>query len=219
MYEGTIIFQPKWGKNDCILLNLPDANIWRIKSNGDSLTKITTRGGYYQPEWNIDCNKLVFYETNLPFNYFISDINGNILDSFPNNLSAPMKWYNDSLIFYQIYWNIYCLNLKTRILSVFYSNIANDDGGIIITKNNDLIFSKTNGIYSINLSNKSLKKIKSTCNSKVYVWPTYSSITDKIIWQRLDYTLIDKNNLFIKSRLVIMNSDGTNERLIEINNN
>lgn len=217
LYEGTIIFQPKWGKNDWILLNLPDANIWKIKSNGDSLTRITSRGGYYQPEWNSNSDKIVFYESFAYQNYFISDINGNILDSFPNNLAAPMKWYNDSLIFYQIHFNIYCLNINARILSVFYSHEANDAGGILITKNADLIFSKTDGIFSINLSSKSLTKIKSTCNSKVYMWPTYSSITDKIIWQRLDYTLIDKQNVFVKSRLLIMNSDGTGEVEIVIN--
>lgn len=128
-----------------------------------------------------------------------------------------MKWYNDSLIFYQIHCNIYCLNLNTRILSVLYSNIVNDVGGITITKNNDLIFSKTDGIYSLNLFTHQKLILKSTCNSKVYMWPTYSSITDKIIWQRLDYTLIDKQNVFVKSRLYMMNSDGSNENEIIIN--
>lgn len=218
LYEGTIIFQPKWGKNDWILLNLPDANIWRIKSNGDSLTRITSRGGYYQPEWNIDCNNLVFYETNLPFNYFISDTYGNILDSFPNNLPAIMKWHNDSLIYYQYIFNLYCLNIQTKTNTTLYTYTDEDpeDNGIVLTNDNRLLFCKKNGINSYALNSNTVSLIKATCNSRIYLFPTYSSLIDKIIWQRLDYTLIDNENVFVKSRLYIMNSDGSNENEILI---
>jgi len=219
LFEGTIIFQPKWGKNDWILLNLPDANIWSLKSNGDSLTRITSRGGYYQPEWNTYSDKIVFYESFSYQNYFISDINGNILDSFPNKPSTQIKWHNDSLIFYQYIFNIYCLNINSRATSIIftYSDEDPEDNGIVITKNNNLLFCKKDGIYSININNKVVKLVKSTCNSKVYMWPTYSTIIDKIIWQRLDYTLIDEQNVSVKSRLFMMNSDGTGEEEIIVN--
>jgi hypothetical protein len=35
LYAGENIFQPKWGKDGWILLNLSDNNIWKIKDNGD----------------------------------------------------------------------------------------------------------------------------------------------------------------------------------------
>lgn len=218
IYTGDIYFQPKWGKNDWILLNLPDANIWRIKSNGDSLTKLTSTGGFYQPEWDKDNQKIVFYESFNNMNYFIINFNGQFLDSFPNNLPAPMKWYNDSLIYYHSFYKIYCLNIYAHSLNVIYeySETGVENCSLVFTKNNELIFCKSDGIYSLNLLTHNLKMLKSTCNSKVYCFPTYSSLLDKVIWQRMDYTLIDKQNVFVKSRLFIMNSDGSNESEIII---
>jgi hypothetical protein len=202
-------------------MNLPDANIWRIKSNGDSLTKLTENGGYYQPEWNENSDAILFYDCCAPHNFFITDFYGNFIDTLPNNLPTSIKWINDSLIFYKYQFNIYCLNIFKNHIDNIYSYMSNisDPDGIVVTKQLDLIFCKIDGIYSLKLYSNNISLLKSTCNAKQYLFPTYSSFNDKIIWQRLDYTLIDKNNVFIKSRLVIMNSDGTNERLIDIPNN
>lgn len=220
LYEGTIIFQPKWGKNDWILLNLPDANIWRIKSNGDSLTKLTNTGGFYQPEWGNN-SEIYFYDCCAPHNIIKIDFLGNIKDTFPNNLPTNIVFFDDTLIVYQYIGSINSLNLLTKEISTMlvYTDSSPIHGMITKINNNNLIFYKSDGIYSLNLLSHNLKMLKSTCNSKVYCFPTYSFLIDKIIWQRVDYTLIDKHNVFVKSKLYIMNSDGTNEKRIEILDN
>lgn len=221
IYSGTIFSQPKWGKNDWILLNLPDANIWKIKSNGDSLQQLTNNGNFFQPEWSPNQSRIIFYDSNTPFNYYISDLYGTLIDSFPDNPPTIIRWNNDSLIYFQYQFKIYSLNLFSRNKCVInqYSDNTPADRGIIITYNNDLIFCKTDGIYSINLNSLNIRKIKSTCNSRTYLFPSYSPISDKIIFQRTDETLIDENTIYVIKRLYIMNSDGSDEKIIEIPNN
>ena len=45
---------PDWGVNDWILFEITREGMFKIKSNGDSLTRLTTRKWWYYYSWNPD---------------------------------------------------------------------------------------------------------------------------------------------------------------------
>lgn len=62
LLEGRILFVPKWGKNDWILVTREDEQIWKLKSNGDSLQQLSQIAPNYVPEWDYKSEKIIFYK-------------------------------------------------------------------------------------------------------------------------------------------------------------
>jgi Tol biopolymer transport system component len=50
---------PRWSVKDWIVFHSSDGQIWKVKSEGDSLTRLTHFGGY-DPDWSPDGTKIVY---------------------------------------------------------------------------------------------------------------------------------------------------------------
>jgi hypothetical protein len=83
-----IITQPKWNNNDWILLNKKKANyqheIWKIKSNGDSLTLLCSGGTNLYPVGSIIILLFISFSQNAAIPYFI--INKNLISGFSDTI-------------------------------------------------------------------------------------------------------------------------------------
>ena len=82
--------------------------------------------------------------------------------------------------------------------------------------NSNILYCGTDGLYINNILSHNETKIKDVCNSRYYVFLSYSSISNKIIASKVERNLINSNTLYVKSYLVTMNIDGTNEKEIII---
>jgi len=51
---------PRWSVKDWIVFHANDGQIWKVKSDGDSLTRLTHFGGNYDPDWSPDGEKIVY---------------------------------------------------------------------------------------------------------------------------------------------------------------
>ena len=97
-----IILSFDWGKNDWILLELGDYNIWKMKSNGDSLIQVTSGKPFFHPKWNFNASKFsVFYYVN-PMNEHCEILTENglfydsIIDPEVYNSCLNGSWKNSS---------------------------------------------------------------------------------------------------------------------------
>ena len=79
-----------------------------------------------------------------------------------------------------------------------------------------IFFANSTGIFKINTDGSGFQRIKKACDSRNYAYPTISKNKDKIIWQRTDSRIEGYNTHYSVIRLVEMNLDGTEERIIEI---
>ncbi len=50
---------PKWHRNGWIAFNAEDNNIYKVKSNGDSLTQLTFTRDCFMPEWNLSGDTII----------------------------------------------------------------------------------------------------------------------------------------------------------------
>ncbi len=221
LLEAELYFQPSWANNDWIIFGLKDENIWKIKSNGDSLTQLTFIGSNFNPECNYNSNRIICSNTNQGCS-FIYDFYGNSIDTL-NMTSSAFDWNADNQILIKSDNGTYRYNYNTKELILYNENYypihfmkaqwINEDE--FITSGDDGI--NSNGaIYKTNILTGNIECIKEYCNAWIYNFPDYSPQLDKLIWQKVKKKKIGDNLIEVKFVLVLMNTDGTNEQEIEI---
>lgn len=224
--QKTLIFEGdfsgshiSWGKNDWILFSLMDYQIWKIKSDGTQLTKVTSNGNWFHPEWNINGDLFIAYHGYVNSSQFYSgkvwNPSGNIIDSF--NWSPLIGDWNSSIGYGCVYdARISVINpIEDVFVSDYYSISSNYFSYNWINEDEALITS-VNGIYNYNIITNKLNKIKCSCNSKIYSGGTVNNNRTKIIYSLSSLSRLNGSTILDKSNLVIMNVDGTNEEFIEI---
>lgn len=213
--------KPDWSIKDWIVFNHADNQVWKIKSNGDSLTLLTpTLEGGHNSIWSPDGNKIAFIKEIGSIKYPI------IADGLGNHL--------DTLTYFQFYFNDWSSNgiyiCAPSNATVKYQNVQTNQvfdaagisadpqgsnnvfiNGVSWTPDSQyLVWSNRHGIYKTNISNNETIKIKNSCDSKYYTSVSVSPDGKKIIAERIEQSL-NGNNLYIKSGLSLIDLENGNE--------
>lgn len=215
IFKGTVYYQPKWGINDWILFNY-DEEMWKIKSNGDSLTQLTFDTYNFSPEWSRDCSKFTYRDHKIKKN-IIATSEGVHLDTIDVGGYDIPCWQHDSLICgvgpawasvsnpYDDTWNI-----------VYDFDDTGTFGSAQWIDNENFIWTCEYGIYMSNYATKETTLIKSLCNSIIYVYPSYCPSADKIFFLVGNLKLKDINTIEVTTQIKMMNTDGSDEVEIQI---
>jgi hypothetical protein len=220
LHTGIIWYQPQWGKNDWILFCQNDKNIYKIKSNGDSLTKLTNLNNLHHPIWNYDGTKfLAFTEASNLFS-LLFDVNGNIIDTIYFGQTNNSNFQNPNYIVSNVDHKVLFFNLSTNNIEFNYDYselISAMWGSVFWVNNNEVIYSNIKGLNRLSIPDLKNQNFKKSCNAKIYQRGDINSSKTKMIWSRGDYTQIDECTLKYKSRIYIMDIDGNNEQEIDLN--
>src|SRR5690606_1817176 len=83
IFRGYFRSRPRWSKKDWIIFGIWSGqigtgfDIWKMKSNGDSLTQLTFNGRSHHPEWNKTGDKFIYHiGYTSPAQYIIANENG-----------------------------------------------------------------------------------------------------------------------------------------------
>lgn len=219
IYTGEVLYAPKWGQNGWIIFSKSDGNVYKIKSNGEDLTQLTNEGCYHYPAWYFDQDKFVTYSTCLTAD-ILFDANGVPLDTLPKLIGAtssltqpPYIAINgDGVRFY---------NYQTNNFDFMYDyssqvNGSTHSGSIFWTSTSEVLYSNIKGLNKLTIPSLTNVNFKPSCNSKVYLFGSVNSSKTKMIWSRGDYTQINECTLKYKSRIYIMNIDGSDETEVNL---
>jgi hypothetical protein len=217
VFEGGIWYPPRWGKNGWILLNLSDENIWKVKSNGDSLTKITSAGHYHYSNWTYDCDAII---TDPLTKVSLLNLNGALIDSFENLSIFTYGQYFDrnSIISNGPAMGggmvgIYYLSERKQV-DLAPTNFGTCQLGPPVS-NNEFVWCDKDGIYRTNRETKSTVKLKSACGTKQYATPTVNSTKTKMMFIQIA-KIPEGTVLHSTYRIMEMNIDGSGEREIPV---
>lgn len=222
IYQGDIYSRPRWGKNDWILLHLKDDlgyNIYKVKSNGDSLTALTTSGNCFFPEWDVASNKLI-YELGFtnPTEFIISDSDGNIQDTVFVGVGSMGSWQHSELVANGTFKGLFLGNPMSNDYELIYETekINQSGDGAEWLDEERVFWCHTTGIHITNITTEETEVIRETCNAHCYQRPTYAPDIDKIIVEKLERIKETETTGRAVVSVVMMNPDGTEEEEIII---
>lgn len=222
-YETYIVSdvwgKPDWSSKDWIVFNHADNQVWKIKSNGDSLQQLSTQGGM-EGIWNHSGDKIAYWnQIQSTYFTFITDENGNHLDTllYPFLLhNGAWSYDNNKIASYTYTYDVGYIDLISKELYKITNNKEDSRGWFVISDmvwtsdSQNIIWCNGFGIFKTNIISHQTIQIITACDSKQYRSVSVSSDAKKIIAGRADQKLVD-NNLYIKSGLSIMDIDGKNE--------
>lgn len=219
IYEG-LFFRPRWSKKDWIIFYESDFNIYKIKSDGDSLTQLTFSGQCYGPEWNISGDKFVYTSLQQSDFSIICDETGNPLDTIQEAGTVP-TWMHQSLLAHSTPHGITIVNPDSTEARYIENNGGIIDVGVTTAEWLDaenIIWGNKKGIHIVNILDEEIKLLHESCDAKVYKYPTVSRISNKVIFQREDRDPTDHENNkgTSTSRIFMMNFDGSEIEEIEL---
>jgi len=217
LYNGNIYYTASWGSNNWILFDVSN-DIYKIKANGDSLTRLTTGGISCYPKWSPNSTEYIY---SLYAGYgtsgMIANSSGQIIDSFSLSFDSRCAWIDTTIA--DLYGNkgFVVFNTVTRSqVLVYYSTDVTSYSGACFINTTTFTWSDYTGIYLTNIQNGQTTRVESMCDSKTYVSPSYSNLSNKVIWNKRVQIPVNSNTMNIISTIVMMNPDGSNEQEINI---
>lgn len=198
LLDNKVFGQPKINYNGWLVYYKSDLNLYIIKSDGDSLTKITNSGGFINPVWDNQNNIL-------SFNNSISCIiklnkNGQIIDTL-NTINSTV-FTKDSLMLYfnstSSSQNLILKNINSNSLKTIFSNstpITYYDFFIDNT-NSNIYYSNSEALYKVNLSINSTSKIITSCPKESYLHFSMSEINGNIMASKITSTVVSETTIY-----------------------
>jgi hypothetical protein len=97
-----------WSVKDWLLFTGKDRQLWKIKSNGDSLTQLTFSGfSNYNAKWHPTKDSFIFKKNAAQTHAILATGNGNHLDTFPAIIySGEWAWKNERELYVTDYFSI-----------------------------------------------------------------------------------------------------------------
>jgi hypothetical protein len=97
-------FLPSVNKNGWILFSTLDNNIFKVKTNGDSLRQLTGGNNYFNPQWDFTGKKFYYFQAaripNINAQLMLADAKGALLASIPAELAFTAPFRNSDKLIY-----------------------------------------------------------------------------------------------------------------------
>lgn len=222
--------EPQWGNNNWIFFPMKDRHIWKIKANGDSLTRVTQFPLCFNPKFNTDKDILIYRHMwgtpQYSAQIYISDPMGKLIDSLPCiSHRGIFAWQNSQYIASYVnadpsnsIGTIRVINPQTKEetdVSTYNYN-GNSENGMCWIDDNTLIYMMEDGVYKVNVVTKKTTQLRVTCETKNYSSPSYSPALNKMLVTKTTKKIVGDNLVESVSKLCFMDTEGNEVETIEI---
>lgn len=208
--------KPYWSKNGWILFNKGDNQIWKIKSNGDSLTQLSdpSLGSYFSASWNETGEKIAYRKQSTSgYLTIITDSSLTPLDTIEGYNIVGGAWFDNILAFGNnlngnVSFVIY--NADTKATTEISTNIANSGNGenvkgLLWLSNNELMWSNNFGVYKTKVSSGQTEELRKLCTSKILFVSSLSPEGNHVLMGKITYEV--QNNSAIHATAMITTTD------------
>ncbi|MEX1191077.1 MAG: hypothetical protein WEA99_03825 [Brumimicrobium sp.] len=173
-----------WSAKDWILFTGKDLQLYKIKSNGDSLIQLTDTGTWNdKAKWNPDGTKYLYFDADA-IRHKICDEEGTLIKDFSNNM-ASFDWLNDEKIIFsrangsELFIKEY--DLQTETESLLYSQAHEASGEPLSVHEGKVYFTSETGIHVYENGTETL--LDSSYITYTAGYPQYLA-PNKVLFQR-----------------------------------
>ena len=213
-------YDPCWSVKNWIIFTGKNYQIWKIKSNGDSLTQLTNQSGFNNhPKWNDEGDKFIFRADGNKSLFLIADESGINIDTLPV-FAGRWNWHKNYILYARSWqgkevYGIY--NLDSKEFS-FVGDAPNNrmvgDLNFIESKNSILYNEKVVGYTNIDTKEEVIL-LKDAAN-RSYGRMDLSDDDQTIILTRTYMNKLSECEMETETSLYLIDIDGKNERRINI---
>lgn len=221
--EFTKILSFDWGINDWILLELGDKNIWRMKSNGDSLEQVSAGRPYFHPKWNYDCSKIMAYmyipqeKSQIEILSSQGELMDSIINGTMNDFCMYGSWKNSNELIIGSLGNevkvIDPINKQIILSKLFPEEITE----VVWLNSNEIIANAPYGLYKMNINTQDISKLRCQCPVISYQKPNAKTDGSGLTITKMTYDQIGTSiYVNVKSEIIEVLSNGSNEKTINL---
>lgn len=220
-----IINSIDWGINDWLLMEI-EGNIWKMKSNGNNLTQLTSDNNHFHPKWNFNSSKIMAYYFSTPTDEHFEMLNPNgvFLDSIKD--PAIYKKYPNASVKHSKEWfisftspnylHVVDLNNRQILRDLAFESIKYISE-VLWINDNEAILNSTYGLYHYTYSTNSLLKLRCQCPQKQYRYIVSNALCNKLLMTRVLFNQIESSAMFnVKYEIVELDLETMIETKIEL---
>ena len=219
-----------WSIKDWLIYTASDQNVWKIKSNGDSLTQLTSTGIFNRyPRWNDKGNKIACKVEIDEENYFtIADENGIQLDVIPElETSGVWCWIKRNRILYMVadssyssIMNYYDLDTKEIHYLHHLDRVENQDllvqKRLYLPEENSVLWCAQRVIVKTNIEDGSYKILKEGLYQEKYLWHTVRLGKGELLFNKRSSNYVDYCKQEDEFDFFLIDMDGTDVQKLEL---
>ncbi|MEY4937528.1 MAG: hypothetical protein RIS64_3887 [Bacteroidota bacterium] len=206
-----------WSSKGWILFVTHEGNLSKIKDNGDSLTTLA-QTGYLEPKWSPSGNAFMY---TIGDEISICNANGTLIKTIYDRI-ATVDWLSDSTLIYSNYQN----NIKYHLFTNRRENVPTYKFAMNLWEKGEHFayywvskgIGKTDYYMRYNYNSGITDTLKILYDSYFYMNLKYHPKTKKCLVEldRRKWKDAHKCDILYKRNLILMNPDGTDEKLIRI---
>ncbi len=231
--NDNLLFQPKWSSMNWIAFNTGH-QIWRIKSNGDSLVAVTNSESSLYPAWSADGRELLFEHSKnagVPYNIVrynfntlqadtIKDQTCNLIVCNRNNTlmalgneSRDSPNFKKSSIQAMDKWEDIGNEMSNGGNRIAGIDWGNDESTLFITR-------RSTGLLRYDIANSKEHQLKCSCDTRRYGYVSVSPDGNKILFEEYDAFLTGQGAGMAEENcsIHIIDANGRHDTKIEIPN-
>ncbi len=203
-------FTPDVNARGWILFSTYEDNIYRIKTNGDSLTAVSKINVAHNPHWDYTGDNMYFFQkayANVPAQLVKANRFGQTITALPHTMAhhAPFK-KSDKVIRQKITDNIVTLVLRNMVdyseknlisgpykgasAPAHFSNLCLDQN------DQNIYWSNASGIFRCNLLSMKTDTLFKNCDNRIYMRPKMVLNTGEMTYSLLLKRIINEQILF-----------------------
>jgi hypothetical protein len=215
---------PSWSVKDWIVFQREDAQVWKVKSNGDSLTQLTFDRLNIRPIWHPGGEKILYWKRQNVLalgKLAIMDEQGQVIQELDSALGGyrTYSWSEDGERFsYGFGGDIIVANLESEILTTVsrVSPEAQVEYLDWVPGQEQIVWTDDTGLYLTNLRSKETQKIRNICEGRSYTFPSVSRNGQVLMLTRIEQELVNATTIRLSAYPVLMYTDGQNERRVPL---
>ena len=231
MIADNVLYGLDWSVKDWLVYTAADQNIWKIKSNGDSLTQLTFMGDFNRhPKWNPDGDKIAYNTQTGSFGHFIIiNENGAAMDTIEELRTAgAWSWVDKDRICYMAgeyngsfttqKMNIY--NTRTKEIRFLHNLIirhTNDSlvlNTVSFPSDNSVVWCARGIIGKTDLSTGSFEILRERLYHEHFRFLTVRPGEEEIVFNKGSRYYVGNCRFDTEYDFFIINKDGTEQRKI-----
>lgn len=219
MENPGIFSLPEISSSGWLLFTWSDFQLWKIKTNGDSLTQLTSAGINSDYCWSPDGTKFLYSTTAISGIYIgvIADKNGVPLDTLPDNIyiDSPV-WSPDGKYIAHV-TNSTDINLLDPVTYEVIS-LINEPGSYDVNKHvrdikfypdsKHILWVTNTELHKTNIETGFTEVVATTCDSQGFNSAGISGDGQNILIQKTIYEYYDSKHLYLYLKCLILDAQG-----------